>query len=143
MIKKITLLAVVLIIIASPFFAFAQTQTTNPTVNPCKLSSVQGSPDRIGSLPKCVNQIYVWSLGVGVLLALLMMVLGGYYLMTAAGNAEQAAKGKEYITGALIGVTILFAAYLLLNEINPDLVNFNLDSIKRLDGTQDTSNIRQ
>jgi hypothetical protein len=65
-----------------------------------------------------------------------MIVLGGYYIMTAGGNAEQSGKGKEYITSALIGVVILFAAYLLLNEINPDLVNFNLSSLKGLNSSQ-------
>ncbi len=84
----------------------------------------------ITTLPKLINQIYVWGLGISVLLALLMMVLGGYYIMTAAGNAEQSSKGKEYITASLIGVVIIFSAYLLLNEINPDLVNLNLDSLK-------------
>jgi hypothetical protein len=85
---------------------------------------------RINKLPTLINQIYVWSLGVGALLALLMCVLGGYYYMTSAGNAEQSSKGKEYITSALIGLVIIFTAYLLLREINPDLVNFNVNSLK-------------
>ena len=89
-------------------------------------------PVDTSTLPKLINQLYVWGLGISVLLALLMMVLGGYYIMTAAGNAEQATKGKEFITSALIGVVIIFTAYLLLNEINPDLVNFNLNSLSGL-----------
>ena len=136
--KKIVLLSIIVMIAFAPLLAAAQ------STNPCTVSAVQGTADKASALPRCINQIYVWSLGVAVLLALLMIVLGGYYYMTAAGNAEQAAKGKEFITGALIGVVILFCAYLLLNEINPDLVNFNLKSLEGLNsGPQTPSNIRQ
>ncbi|MBX4187409.1 MAG: hypothetical protein KW802_04140 [Candidatus Doudnabacteria bacterium] len=131
--KKIILLFMICFIGFSPLIAAAQ------TVNPCTVDAVRGNANKASALPKCVNQIYVWSLGLGVLLALLMMVLGGYYLMTAAGNAEQATKGKEFITSALIGVVILFCAFLLLNQINPDLVNFNLDSLNGLDKTSPTT----
>jgi hypothetical protein len=100
--------------------------------NPCSLDGIRNKGGAATTFPKCVNQIYVWSLGIAVILAMLMIVLGGYFLMTSGGNAEQATKGKEYITSAMIGLVILFCAYLLLNQINPDLVNFNLDSLNGL-----------
>lgn len=83
------------------------------------------------SLPRCVNQIYIWSLGIAALLALFMIVIGGYITMTSAGNAQRAGKGKEYITSSVVGLILLFGAYLLLNTINPDLVNFNLDALDK------------
>ncbi|OGE73735.1 MAG: hypothetical protein A3I07_03405 [Candidatus Doudnabacteria bacterium RIFCSPLOWO2_02_FULL_42_9] len=129
MIKKY-LAILLLVLVLLPTVALAQ--TTAPG-NPCSLAGIKTQTGGAAStLPRCVNQIYVWSLGVAVLLALLMIVVGGYYYMTSSGNAEQAAKGKEYITGALIGIVILFTAYILLNQINPDLVNFNLDSLNGL-----------
>ena len=79
-------------------------------------------------LPRCINKIYTFSLGAAALLALLMMTLGGYYRMTAAGNAEQASKGTEIIMSSLIGIVLLFGSYLLLRTINPDLVDFKLQS---------------
>jgi hypothetical protein len=78
---------------------------------------------------KALSKIYVWSLGIAALLAMLMVVVGGYLVMTARGNAQQAAKGKEYITSALIGMVILLAAYLILNTINNDLVDFEVPSL--------------
>lgn len=133
--KKLTAIFLLSLILFVPLVTLAQAQAPAST-NPCTVAGVKASPDKIGTtLPQCVNRIYIWALGLSVLLAFMMMVLGGYYIMTAAGNAEQATKGKEYITSSIIGVTILFLAYLLLNEINPDLVNFNLDSIQKLEGT--------
>ena len=87
--------------------------------NPCG-----GGGVTTGGLGKCITQIYKWSLGAAAILALLMVVLGGYKVMTAGGNAEQATSGKDYVLSALVGLALLFGAYLILNTINPDLVNF-------------------
>lgn len=117
-----------LILICTPVFAFAAT--------PCNIvKDSQGKviPPTGSALPQCVNQIYVWSLGVASLLALLMIVIGGYQYMTAAGNADQSKGGLEKIWGAIIGLALLFGAYLLLNTINPDLVDFKTNSINCLD----------
>lgn len=109
---------VLLFCVCVPLLAEAQ------FLNPCR----PNQPDP--NLPRCVTQIYTWSLGIGTLLALLMAVFGGYTIMTAAGSGEQSAKGKEMIGSAVVGLVLLFGAYLLLRTINPDLVEFNYDSVK-------------
>lgn len=114
-----------LILIAVPMFALAAT--------PCTVNTNNIPPVTASDLPKCVNQIYVWSLGVASLLALLMIVIGGYQYMTAAGNAEHTKEGLEKIWGSIIGLALLFGAYLLLSTINPDLVDFKSNSINCLD----------
>lgn len=126
--KKSILLVLLLAMAFSPFLALAQA-----SVNPCSVEGVRAATNKASTLPKCINQIYVWSLGVGALLALLMTVIGGYYYMTAHGNAEQSAKGVEMIWGSVIGLALLFGAYLLLRTINPDLVDFKTNSINCLD----------
>ena len=123
--KKIIAL-VCLLLIAVPVFAFAA------TIVPCTVNKDNNPPVAAGDLPRCVNQIYIWSLGVASLLALLMIVIGGYYYMTASGNAERSAKGIDIIWSSVIGLVLLFGAYLLLNTINPDLVNFNANSVNCL-----------
>ncbi|OGE88024.1 MAG: hypothetical protein A3J07_01925 [Candidatus Doudnabacteria bacterium RIFCSPLOWO2_02_FULL_49_13] len=114
-VKKSILLLTVLILVMMPLLVQG--------ANPCTAEGLQANSNDFNTLPKCINQIYVWSLGLSSLLAVLMVVLGGYYVMTSAGNAEQATKGKEYIWGAVIGLVLLFTAYLLLRVINPDLIN--------------------
>jgi len=106
--KKITMATFVFLIL--PAFTLAANKCTGDA--------------KIG---ECVSQVYIWSLGAAGILALLMIVIGGYVTMTAAGNAERATRGKSYITSSLIGLALLIGAYLLLNTINPDLTNFNLD----------------
>jgi hypothetical protein len=72
-------------------------------------------------------------LGLAAILALLMIVVGGYITMTSAGNAARASMGKGYITSSIIGLVLLFGAYLLLNTINPDLVNFDSNCLNNLE----------
>ncbi|MBX4204881.1 MAG: hypothetical protein KW788_01675 [Candidatus Doudnabacteria bacterium] len=105
---------------------FSPTGVSGPNPAPAPTPTPPPAPAAInlGSLSIAVNQIYIWSLALGALLALLMIVVGGYITLTAAGNAERASRGKTYITSSLIGLALLFGAYLLLNTINPDLVNF-------------------
>lgn len=121
--KKYLVIAFTLFV---PGLVFAQ---TNP-VNACSGSS-------IGS---CVNQIYIWSMGVAAVLALFMIVVGGYITLTSAGNADRASRGKSYITSSIIGLVLLFGAYLLLRTINPDLVDFSNNCVNNLDSCRTTQN---
>lgn len=73
----------------------------------------------------CVKAIYLLSLGLGSLIALLMIVLSGYRYMTAQGNAQQVENAKEGFASAFIGLIVIFVAFILLYLINPDLTRFN------------------
>jgi hypothetical protein len=127
--------AVLLVLALAPAAVSAQTSTGSAGACSSPQTTVASGQSYASStseqLGKCVSQIYLWSLGVGGVLALIMIVLGGYYVMTAAGNAAQVSKGKSYIYSSLIGLAILLGAYLILSTINPDLVSFrvNLDSL--------------
>lgn len=125
--KKVIMAVFIFSLIALPLFAQA--------ANPCTKAGLDANNNAASTLPQCVNQIYIWSLGLAALLALLMTILGSYTYMTAAGNAERASSGISYIWGAVIGLVLLFTAYLLLNTINPDLVNFNFKSYTELNQT--------
>lgn len=46
--------------------------------------------------------------------ALIYLIIGGYQYITAGGNPEQAAKAKNTILGALIGLAIIFGSYAIV-----------------------------
>ncbi|MFA5997181.1 MAG: hypothetical protein WC791_01685 [Candidatus Paceibacterota bacterium] len=64
------------------------------------------------------------ALGAG--LAVLYGVIGGTQYVAAGISPDAKSGAKERIVNALIGLTIILSSYLVLNSINPDLVNFKL-----------------
>lgn len=75
------------------------------------------------SVPELIRYIYLFSLGIVGFVALLSILIGAVRYVTAAGNTSQVEDAKEQIKQALLGILILLAAVLILNTINPDLVN--------------------
>ncbi|MDP3956027.1 MAG: hypothetical protein Q8Q18_02175 [bacterium] len=61
------------------------------------------------------------------LIALVMFMIAG--VMYASPIEATKSKGKEMATRALVGLLIVLASYTILNQINPALVAFNVDSI--------------
>jgi len=57
-----------------------------------------------------------------VILGLIMVVLGGYFYMTAGGSGDRVSTAKTIIGGALLGIALALATYLILNTINPDII---------------------
>jgi hypothetical protein len=90
-----------------------------------KLPNIAGQPDPGTGLVEYINYIFIFGLGLVTILALGQMMLGGIKYILAAGNASKVEDAKDYIQSALWGLGILLASYLLLNTINPDLVNIN------------------
>jgi hypothetical protein len=112
------------VLLLTPFLVAAQSGSNNPC------TSVSGG----GDFGRCVSQVYIWSLGISALIAVVMCIFGGYLVMTARGNGAQAANGRSYIVSSITGMVLLFAAYLILNTINPDLTNFQLPDTFRNEG---------
>jgi hypothetical protein len=118
--KILPFLLVILLI--TPFLVAAQSTSNNPCTGN-------------GDLGQCISRIYIWSLGISGLIAVVMCVFGGYLVMTARGNGQQASNGRSYITSSITGMVLLLAAYLLLNTINPDLTNFNVPDFMNVSPT--------
>ena len=73
-----------------------------------------------------INSFYQFSLAIGGVLAFGAIVYGGIKYTFAAGNPAGQSEGKEWIRGALWGLLLLASAYLILNTINPKIVDLTL-----------------
>jgi len=71
-----------------------------------------------------IKAIYNYAMGIIGILAALALMIGGVIYLTATGNATRISEAKSWITGALTGMLIMFTSYVLLNEVNPDLIGF-------------------
>ena len=72
-----------------------------------------------------VRYIYLFGLGLVGIAALGGLVYGGFMYMLS-GTITSKDEAKKWIWGAISGLILALAAYLILNTINPDLVNLQL-----------------
>ena len=147
--KNILAFTIVAIIFlcAVPHTSFAQTAAATdcnqtyssgfiPLACYSKSPLIQNAFNSTDGLPAYINNVFKIVLSVGAIAAVLRIAYGGYLYMGSAdmwGNKQQA---KEAISDAIIGLLLLFAIYLILNQINPNLLNLNvLNDIKPVTST--------
>ncbi len=86
------------------------------------------------------NQIFSLSIRIGAMLAVFMFIWGGLNMIMARDNASNITRGKEKMKNAIFGLLMLLSTFIVLNTINPDLVDISLfgDGTVSLDTTRDT-----
>tara|TARA_B100001989_G_C24484753_1_gene436334 strand:+ start:42 stop:878 length:837 start_codon:yes stop_codon:yes gene_type:complete len=114
MIKLLTILTTLLL----PFIASAQNYET--------LVQLPGLETGSGDFENFINSLYILSITIAALLAVIKIIIGGVkYMMTDIVTTK--GEAKKDIQGALIGLLIVLSAVLILTIINPQLVNVNFD----------------
>ena len=83
-------------------------------------------PSSTSTLPGLIKYIYRFSLGICGIVALIAILIGAFKYASASGNSSQVEDAKDQITQALLGILLLLAAVVILNTINPDLVNIGI-----------------
>ncbi len=91
------------------------------------------------SLSAQVTNIYNFALLLGGLLAFGAIVYGAARYTLSAGSPSAQSDARDQITQALIGLTLLLGAYIVLNTINPSLTSFTLPALKEIKPPPDTS----
>jgi hypothetical protein len=128
MIKKIIIVAclvAVIGVVGVPLFVHAD------NVGRVSLSIPGSNSNSSSSSPVTfIANFYQFAILIGGLLAFGAIVYGGIKYITAAGNPSSQSEGKEWIYSALLGLLLLAGAYLILNTVNPALVNLTLPGLR-------------
>ncbi|MCX6778959.1 MAG: pilin [Candidatus Magasanikbacteria bacterium] len=85
-----------------------------------------GGKVQFADLGDYIKTVYLWVVGVGGTIAVVLVMVGGFAYMTSAGSPEKIKDAKGRISSALMGLVIILGSYTLLYTINPDLVNLRL-----------------
>jgi len=118
---KFFLVALLVVILFSAVFSStAQAVSISMSLPGPNVNSVTTGPAGF------VANFYQFALMLSGVLAFGAIVYGGVKYVTAAGNPSGQSDGKQWIEGALLGLLLLAGAYIILNVINPDLVNLNI-----------------
>ena len=74
-------------------------------------------PDQNASLPEIVQGILNWIFGIIGIIAVIMVILGGFKLMTSTGDPGRVKKGKDTILYGIIGLVIALLAFAIVNFV--------------------------
>ncbi|MDP4000549.1 MAG: pilin [bacterium] len=83
---------------------------------------ITGTEVKKTSVIQYVNAVYVWFAFIGGLLAVISLIYAGYSYMGSYGDPEKISNAKDVVEKALIGLSLLILAALILNTINPRTV---------------------
>ncbi|KKU77357.1 MAG: hypothetical protein A2214_00805 [Candidatus Harrisonbacteria bacterium RIFOXYA1_FULL_48_8] len=119
--KKLIFIIFVLLLLASASVTLAQTTLTVP---------IPGGPSQIANPAQYIRTVYQFSLGFGGLAAMGIIVFAAIKRIVSAGNVAQVGDANDMIKQAVIGLVLLFSAFLILYTINPNLVSLKLETLE-------------
>ena len=94
--------------------------------------SIYQSYDNLGAF---VNALFKMTISIGAVIAVAQFVYGGIVYMMTESGAVQMGESKERMQNALLGLVMLLSTYVIFNQINPDLLNLNVN-LQQLPETQ-------
>jgi len=138
MIKKIFLILIMGIFLLPTLVALAADDLSYTVLAPLPCIDGSGTPGTDGYKPECnqtANQTtlekylpgaFKLAIGLSAVFAVLMIVIGGFQYISSDAIMKKT-EGKERIKNAVFGLVLVISAWLILNTINPNLLNINLN----------------
>ena len=83
------------------------------------------------ALPDYIRYIFQLSLFIGALITFGSLIYGGVRYLTSAGSPSAQKDAQSQISAGILGLIILFTAYLILNTISPQLVAFKVSPLEK------------
>jgi hypothetical protein len=112
-------------------------QNNNPDIDGTytPLAPLPGFPDKFDFTDTCplgryMNIAINAVIAIIAVMAMVMIVMGGIEYMTSELISSKAS-GKDKIINAVVGLLIALGSYLILNTLNPNLLNLCLDGIPK------------
>jgi amino acid transporter len=116
-IKKIDILKIaevlaVVVILAIPFVSLAALGDT------FRCDPSTGMRCQETSINQLIMTVIRWLLGIAFGVAVLFLIIGGFWYIASAGNEETAEKGKNTAVNAIIGIVIIILSYVIVNVVS-------------------------
>ena len=99
-------------------------QVSIPGVKFTDIKTDAGSKIDIPWIGQYISAVYKYATGIGVVIAALMMIIGGFQYTVAGGDSAKVSAAKERVTNGTVGLTILLGAFVLLSSVDPSLTVF-------------------
>ncbi len=82
----------------------------------CKADCFPDSPSK--PIGQALHDLTDWLLGVAPAIAVILIIIGGFYYVTSIGDPQKAIKAKEIIRYAITGLVIIGLSYALIVVIS-------------------------
>jgi hypothetical protein len=97
---------------------------------PCDSANLKGGCDRVSTafgtigtnLPELVRSLFRAVLSISGVLAVILIIISGYRLMTSQGNPEQVQNAREQLTAAIVGLAFVIFSLVILQFIGVNLL---------------------
>ncbi|MDD3170180.1 MAG: pilin [Candidatus Paceibacterota bacterium] len=77
-----------------------------------------------------VVYFFYLAMALGSVLVFMVLVMAGIDYLTAAGEPPKISEAKKKILSAFVGLIVLLSSFLILNSINPALLNIDLEKLE-------------
>ena len=119
-----------------PIFSMPDFQVQIPGLK--KLATINCPKEGECSIPwigQYISGVYNYALAIVGILAAIILMGGGLMWLVSGGDVSRVTQAKELIIGSITGLIILISSYLILLQVNPNLVNLSsvaVTSIKQI-----------
>ena len=110
-VQKIIIFAISLVLIITPIMLWAATfefDGDGSVINAIGGQITTADPEEI------TTNTMSWLLGLLGLIAVIIIIYGGFTWMTAAGNEERISKAKKILTYSIIGLVVILTSWILV-----------------------------
>jgi hypothetical protein len=119
MVKKLVFIALFLLLFIHPA---AYGVCSDPSCGVCPTNDVSTAFGCISTDPSgFVSTLLTVGVGVGGGIAFLLILIGGFQILTSAGNPEQLTAGRELVTSAIAGLLLIIFSIFILRFIGVDV----------------------
>ena len=94
-----------------------------PVVNVPGGGNINLANSNYQNFPGFIAYIFYFAIAIAGILGVIIIAIAGFEYMVSAGNAGLMSDAKDRAKSALIGIALLFLSFIIIQTINPDLIN--------------------
>lgn len=114
------------------FFSFVLADDSSIQFKPqVSIPGFEGGPigNTTAMIGEYIKALYIFLISTLAILSVVMIAWAGITWLTAGGSAEKVGTAKARILGAIGGLALGLVSYVILQTINPDLVDFKITDV--------------
>ncbi len=88
----------------------------------------------VSFLAEYIKAVYQYLIAFSTIIAVVFLIVGGIQWSLGAGSSEQLSKAKTRIKNAVTGLVLLMSVVLILQIVNPQLIELDAVLVERVEG---------